>query len=271
MKLIKYIIGALLLIALILYIKTKYIKIIPNYSKSSGTEWVLNSNYKKYQDGYCLDENRILSDEEIFKRGIMEYIHKKSLFEMKVYWYYENADYSSSAYKPKYYFSIDKNLSELQKISFNMHDYKEFSRQLKENFREINITDSELNKFLEVDLESMSAGFSFPLLEWSPFNNGSYDLYPNKSFLFKLEKEGKIKKNIFLVNTINIDNLKSEHNAYYYETISKHRNSLLEKWVWDSKSFLSLSVVWEIDNCGHINFNVEKEYENIEPHIGQAG
>jgi hypothetical protein len=49
---------------------------VPNYAKKSGYELIWKGDYDKYQQGYCLAENRILPEEEIFRRGISQYLEK---------------------------------------------------------------------------------------------------------------------------------------------------------------------------------------------------
>ena len=62
------ILAAVLLLAAILC--AAFIRIIPDYSTSRGFAIVSTFDYNKYNQGYCLKENRILPKEELYKRAI---------------------------------------------------------------------------------------------------------------------------------------------------------------------------------------------------------
>jgi len=78
----KYILLAGLIVLIIFLIFN--LKSIPNYSKKSGSEIVWKSNYEKYQEGYCLEENRILAEEEVFKKALQQYFEKSIIIDKKI-------------------------------------------------------------------------------------------------------------------------------------------------------------------------------------------
>ena len=61
----KVAIGALLLAAILC---AAFVRIIPDYSTSRGFAVVSLPDYNKYEQGYCLKENRILPKEELYKK-----------------------------------------------------------------------------------------------------------------------------------------------------------------------------------------------------------
>ena len=80
----KAIAGTLLLAAILCAI---FIRIIPDYSTSKGFVVVSTSDYNKYEEGYCLKENRILPKEELYKRAIGQYLDKfMDMYRMRVEW-----------------------------------------------------------------------------------------------------------------------------------------------------------------------------------------
>ena len=61
-----------------------FIRIVPDYSTSRGFAVVSIFGYNKYQQGYCLKEDRILPKEERFKRGILDTLEKHILFHATI-------------------------------------------------------------------------------------------------------------------------------------------------------------------------------------------
>ncbi len=79
------------------------IKTIPNYSKYGDIDdidIVWKSNYDKYQKGYCLDEDRILSDEEIYTKAITQFLEKRVVLHNKIN-EYRDYTYGTPVIKPK--------------------------------------------------------------------------------------------------------------------------------------------------------------------------
>ena len=80
----KVLAGALLLIIILC---AAFIRIIPDYSTSRGFAVVSLPDYNKYEQGYCLKENRILPKEELYKRAIGQYLDKfMDMYRAQVEW-----------------------------------------------------------------------------------------------------------------------------------------------------------------------------------------
>ena len=58
-----------------------FIRIIPDYSTSRGFAIVSLPDYDKYKQGYCLKENRALSNEELLQNAAINYF--KDITTMK--------------------------------------------------------------------------------------------------------------------------------------------------------------------------------------------
>ena len=71
----KIIAAALLFCAL-------FIRIVPDYSTSQGSCIVNIFSYYKYQKGYCLKENRILSNEELLQNAATNYFKRYHDYEV---------------------------------------------------------------------------------------------------------------------------------------------------------------------------------------------
>ena len=68
-----------------------FIRTMPNYSNKYGFEIVNLFDYNKYNQGYCLAENRILDKEELYKRAVVEYLDKQLEVNKKIdEWRYKN-------------------------------------------------------------------------------------------------------------------------------------------------------------------------------------
>ncbi len=108
MKILK--ITSILLLLIIIFC-ILFIRIVPDYSNKYGFEIVSINDYKKYKQGYCLKEDRILSKDEIYKRAILNYlksyliIKKKSeqVYCQKLSWVTPGACKDSNIEKIGYY------------------------------------------------------------------------------------------------------------------------------------------------------------------------
>ena len=81
--------GTLLLIIILCAI---FIRIIPDFSTSRGFAVVSLPDYNKYEQGYCLKENRILPKEELYKRVAGAYLD----YDIKLDWMID--DYKFKTY-----------------------------------------------------------------------------------------------------------------------------------------------------------------------------
>ena len=247
----KKIAAFLLLVAVIVAAAKYFIKTVPDYSRPGGYAYVSRSDYARYQKGYCLKEDRILSDEELFRRAILQYMRKDYELQMKKYWFYENMDWTSSAVKPKY-FIYKKSEDEIIKLILNkqISGKKRFSI-----FQERPIALQEIEKYLAIDWKEKTAGFSYPVLLRVPYYRMyHFHIFLNKSFLLNRKQRAFEVNNISATNTeYDADDLEE-----YKNLIIKHKNH-------------SLRYNRKIDNCGNVDYDVEEIYRLIEPNLGEAG
>ena len=75
----KMLAGVLLLAAIL---GAAFIRIVPDYSASQGSCVVTIFGYYKYQKGYCLKENRILSNEELLQNAAINYFKRYRDYEV---------------------------------------------------------------------------------------------------------------------------------------------------------------------------------------------
>ena len=59
-----------------------FIRIVPDYSTSRGFAVVSLPDYNKYKQGYCLKENRILSNEELLQNAAINYFKRYRDYEV---------------------------------------------------------------------------------------------------------------------------------------------------------------------------------------------
>ena len=248
--------GVLLLIIILC---AAFIRIIPDYSTSRGFAVVSLSDYNKYKQGYCLKENRILSKEERFKRGILDLLNRRMLFQAvvtdKCYYVYgsETCNYGNREFAVKVgFYETDK---------FNNNDWlevlsKEYEIQKRENqaawpYRNIFVEKFQMKPVniaekLKINLDGRSAGFEEPIVEYGGLHE--YILYFDKSFiLYDNFKFRDVVVKIYVGDTIKD---LSEAKQHYDETIE---NGSREK-----KYYL------KIDTCGNSDFEVyESNIEEI--------
>ena len=234
-----------------------FIRIIPDYSTSRGFVIVSLSDYDKYKQGYCLKEDRILPKEERFKRGILDLLNRRMLFQTvvtdKCYYIYHfyNCNYGNreSAVKVGFYetdkFSNDDWLEVLSKE----YDIEKRKNQAAWPYRNIFVEKFQIKPVniaarLKINLNNRTAGFEEPIVEYGGLRE--YILYFDKSFILYDNFE-------FRYATITIyegDTIKdlSEGKQYYDNTIeneSREKNYYLK-----------------IDTCGNSDFKIYKN--NVE-------
>ncbi|MDA3055279.1 MULTISPECIES: hypothetical protein [unclassified Campylobacter] len=224
----------------------KFVSVVPNYGIDDGFEIVSKEDYEKYQQGFCLAENRILDKEELYKRAIKEYLNKKIEIWKGV----------RTRQILDYGYNIDikkiENIGYYVSNFFGNLDWYEF---LIENFDEnktyIEITNAKKvdnpMDYIIFDFDNDVIGFSKPVI----FNNYSNnDLYLDKGFI--LEK-----------NTI-IDN--------YISLSDKQRITEHGRWLYNSKiKKKTLAFRNKIDNCGNVEKNTQQAINNTVLAIVQGG
>ncbi|MBZ7980097.1 hypothetical protein AVBRAN12642_05565 [Campylobacter sp. RM12642] len=152
-----------------------FFRTIPDYSSKTHERIVTLSDYKKYQQGYCLKEDRILPKDELYKRVVINFLKTKRWDET-----YKHLSFSlneDNEDKINYYIHKD----------FNLDNYKEFLKQRaleKEYFSLDELQEVDYSKYLTIDAKNNKAGFIKPVIL---ANNSikQYYVYLDDSFYFK--------------------------------------------------------------------------------------
>ena len=191
-KLKKIVWSAMLFTAILCAV---FIRIVPDYSTSRGFAVVSLPDYNKYKQGYCLKEDRILSKEERFKRGILDTLDRSVLFYAAItdrcYYVYDNeaCNYGNGEFAVKVgFYETDK---------FNNDDWlevlsKEYEIEKRKNqdawllYRNIFVEKFQMKPVniaerLKINLAEGFAGFDMPVIEYKGLNK--YLLYLDKSFI----------------------------------------------------------------------------------------
>ena len=216
-------------LATIAILSAVFIRTVPNYSKKYGFEVVSLFDYNKYNQGYCLAENRILPKEELYRRAVGEFLDKEIIVLKKIASYRENDDI-------KYKYSAD--YYEMKDLSFEnyLEILKNSSNKVKtiEDFyiAELKATTTDPKQYLKVDAVDKIVGFTKPLI-----------LCFEDSVFLMLDKNFIIRDNFLQSNSILLfDKIPTEYDLRtYYE---KSGNS----------------PKYYFDNCGNIKYDIEKEY-----------
>ena len=171
-----------------------FIRIVPDYSTSQGSCIVNIFSYYKYQKGYCLKENRILSNEELLRNAAINYFkryHDYEVLRNTIIDEHDIKNFGHSFYTAsvsKLYLIGDFNEENWFDFLVENTDRKSFDYEIKDK-TQIDISD--LSKYFVYKDEIL--GFRQPIIlseEKNPFHNGK--MFLEKSFL--------IKENRFFVN-----------------------------------------------------------------------
>ncbi|MBZ7976453.1 hypothetical protein [Campylobacter sp. RM12637] len=217
-----------------------FFRTIPDYSSKTHEKIVTLSDYKKYQQGYCLKEDRILPKDELYKRVVIDDLTKQLVYRNRVYKHYYNeiANY-------KYKIHKDINLA-------NYKDYLRKNAYSKEyvNYDELESVD--YTKYIVIDTKNNIAGFTKPILlpqgtfvasvtfyldlafEFEDNAYRFYKIYLSDEFDEREDKEKEYKRRLEDVN---------------YELLS-YENDIKKQ---------RISYNYKFDNCGYSNFDPEKE------------
>lgn len=226
------------------------IKTIPNYATKRGYEFVWRDDYEKYNQGYCLVEDRILDEEEVYTRGLKQYIDKnkiaieKSLVGVcELFDSIAHCDYEDQAISVDYY-ALDKitssNWYELIHSRPGAKNEKYGHREF--FFDELNATKVDPKKYLTLDMRSMMAGFSRPIIIY--IGGRGYELWLDKAFMLNSDQGYRFSIiYIYISENSKFDNYDKE--SYYYSLQRKK----------DRGSF-------RIDNCGNVGLSIEKSVES---------
>ncbi|MDR1008589.1 MAG: hypothetical protein LBL65_08555 [Campylobacteraceae bacterium] len=255
------------------FIKEKILTTVPNYSNEKGFDIVSKEDYEKYQQGYCLNENRILSFEEKYRKALEQELDK-SLEYYKLYYiewcnvFDKNCKFNDSFDIKKgidvtpeavSYYELNNNLTlsnwfevlseacKKEKCAFDASNkrYRNFF------FNELSATKVDPKQYLIIDKDNLTAGFSKPIIMYHGYYDGPFYLYLDKSFILFEGNSGLTTNHIYVYGSIRMPK---------YEEASYERRL-------KERSYIGTA----IDNCGNIDFNVKKVFDENKGSIGKGG
>ncbi|MBZ8001032.1 hypothetical protein AVCANL277_09260, partial [Campylobacter canadensis] len=91
-----------------------FLRVVPDYSSKTHEKTVTLIGYKKYQQGYCLEEDRILPKDELYKRVVIDDFTKLLVCQDNLY--------------KMIYNSITSHKYEIHK-DINLDNYKDYLRK----------------------------------------------------------------------------------------------------------------------------------------------
>lgn len=217
----------LICFVVMIVLSASLLRIVPNYANKYGFEIVHLWDYNKYNQGYCLAENRILDKEELYKRAINEYMKKDKEIMQKVYYILKTVySYNSEPEKTQLYL-VD---------TFNSSNWYEFLTQNNDNNKSyVEIANAkivdDLYDNIVVDTQNDIVGFKKPIMF-------DYHLYLDKSFIIR-------NRDIEIVN-IWFDDIEKD----------KHIKEKYQKWI-SQKDTQTQDSFEYFDNCGNTILDVE--------------
>ena len=219
-----------------------FIRIIPDYSTSRGFAIVSTSDYNKYEQGYCLKENRILPKEELYKKVAGAYLD----YDVKLYWMID--DYRlktfgslwSSRYEVAYYELENINLSNCFEVLEKYYQEGKTTEQIL--MKELKAKKTDPKKYLKINLKDTSVGFDRPIVRV----DGDDKAIAGTLFLDKFA--------IFNGNYMQFN-----HSEYIYDT--RENFIIVKKYYKERKNaVVGIGKGFKFDNCGNINYPLEEYY-----------
>ena len=241
-----------------------FIRIVPDYSASQGSCIVNIFSYYKYQKGYCLKENRILSNEELLQNAATNYFkryHDYEVLRNTIIDEHDIKNFGHSFYTArisKLYLIGDFNEENWFDFLVENTDRKSFDYEIKDK-TQIDISD--LSKYFVYKDEIL--GFRKPIIlseEKNPLHGGK--MFLEKSFLIKenqffvnYARPGYISWYIELNNKEDLIKIKSKENLMAiksgYESLENFNEVLAYTHMKHYRRKFSY------DNCGNINFDIK--------------
>ena len=214
-------------VAIFAVLSVIFIRTVPNYANKYGFEIVHLWDYNKYNQGYCLAENRILDKEELYKRAINEYMKKDKEIMQKVYY----------ILKTEYGYHYEPEKTQLYLVdTFDSSNWYEFLTQNNDNNKSyVEIANAkivdDLYDNIVVDTQNDIVGFKKPIMF-------DYHLYLDKSFIIR-------NRDIEIVD-IWFDDIEKD----------KHIKEKYQKWI-SQKDTQTQDSFEYFDNCGNTILDVE--------------
>jgi len=253
-------------LALIVLCLTYSIKTVPNYSKKSGYDFILKYNQNKYSQGYCLTENRILSNEEILKKGLSQFFQKeialyKNVQNYRIHKYGSNWEVYSfitnATIRARLKLKCDITKPDIGYYSLESIKTNEFMTEFFKKYNpdkrligllELFFCDFKAKKISAIKniiIKNNIAYFSKPTVLLS-YHEG-FIIYLKKFLLEKKNKEYILKiDGMYLPEGYGMVNIKQSFEYYNKKD----------------------SYYYKIDNCGNIDYNIEEIYEDIKEATG---
>ncbi|MBZ7986219.1 hypothetical protein AVANS14531_07700 [Campylobacter sp. Cr9] len=216
-----------------------FFRTIPDYSSKTNERIVTLSDYKKYQQGYCLEENRILPKDELYKRVVVDDLTKQLVYRDKVY---KNLYNIIASHKYK----IHKDI--------NLDNYKDYLRKnayskYLVNYDELESVD--YTKYLVIDTKNNTAIFTKPIILVS---DGLISVTFYLDLAFEFEDNAYRFYKFYLSDEF--DERKDKEKEY------KRRLEDVDYWLLSYENDIKeqrISYNYKFDNCGYSNFDPEKE------------
>jgi len=243
---------------LIIILCAAFIRIIPDYSTSRGFAVVSLSDYNKYKQGYCLKENRILPKEELYKRAIEQYLDKKIAIDKKIdKWraYNYGSSWKNEVEIGYYELADDINLDNwLEKIK---NTYLKIYEPIKHEslsyedeskimdriwFNMLNMKKTDYKKHLKINLSKMIAGFDKPIV-FITYGRDSGEILLDNAFVLRKNLRTGYRFYGYRINK-----------NFFYDT-RKYNQTLIK-----SKSLYPNFDLGAIDNCGNLDYDIEKQF-----------
>ena len=245
------ILAAVLLLIIILC--AAFIRIIPDYSTSRGFVIVSTFDYNKYNQGYCLKEDRILPKEELYKRAILDFLEKgkiilytmrsndckkfKGIKECRDIYNKMLNYYAAYGYGNKITYDKVLEINRDRNISYNKSRYIYFELL---NLKPIVLKP----EFISVNLDKNNAGFTTPIIQL--VCEHEYYLYNGDAIILNRNKLAFTYIYLF-------------DNEKFMEQINKELS-----WYENHKSDLKQNISYlEFDNCGTTKTDIDKSVESM--------
>ena len=219
-----------------------FIRIVPDFSTSRGFAVVSLSDYNKYEQGYCLKENRILPKEELYKRAIGQFLDYELKLDQMIDDYRLKTFGSlwSSKYEVAYYELENINLSNCFEVLEKYYQEGKTTEQIL--MKELKAKKTDPKKYLKINLKDMSVGFDRPIV----MVNGDDKDVTGTLFLDKFA--------IFNGNYMQFN-----HSEYIYDT--RENFIIVKKYYKERKNaVVGIGKGFKFDNCGNINYPLEEYY-----------
>ncbi|MDA3076065.1 hypothetical protein OFO12_01620 [Campylobacter sp. JMF_04 NA10] len=262
---------AWIVFVVIIILSAIFIRTIPNYSKKYGFEIVHLWDYDKYNQGYCLAENRILDKKELYERAVGEYLEKELEINKKIdEW---RADNYGSRWKSEMeigYYELDSEINLNNWLDKIKNSYMDLYIPVKNGNYGANLRIDSANKLLFEKLKikkinpmnyikinfnnfgNITAGFDKPIL-FITYGLWSGYIMLDNAIIFE-------QNNLIGGYKFSFDYGFNKYNDYirdiFYNKEKERYELEKSKLVKSNKSYPNV----KIDKCGNINYDIENEF-----------